>query len=408
MTPQKSAATLQDKFGALDKAMRSRLVEREDDIEIFKLALLTKSHAFFLGEPGIAKSFMVDIGRGIIDGLTPEDYFYMLFMKGSAREEVFGPLDLHALDQGRYRFLTEGYLPNAKLAFGDEFWKGNSAIQNALLLATNERKFKNDGKVYDIPLHTMFIASNEMPESDELRAIYDRMLFRKTVKRVQEPGNKVKMLKLGMGVKTHLDPVMTWDDVEKAHEEVCRVVIPADVLDALVEVTQKLAQEEIFPSDRRLVQSIVAVQAMAWLDGEAEAEIEHLRICRHIFWDDPDDFPTVEKILMNLVNPLNEKIVAIMAEVEKVRGQMEKAIADNLDDDMKQRAGGQIYDKLSKAKDDLRKIGAELPATGAKRHRFDEGAATIRKITTRMLMKLYDMDEDEIDVAIIDPNEGVA
>lgn len=407
MTPAKTAAgpSLLDKFAALDKAMRSKLIESEEDIEIFKLALLAREHAFWLGVPGIAKSYLVDVGMSLIDGLTSNDYFYILFMKSTSREDVFGPLDLPGLKNGHYRFLTDGYLPAAKIAFGDEFWKGNAAIQNALLLATNERKFKNDGVMYDIPLHTMFIASNEMPESDELRAIYDRMLFRKTKKEVSEPGNFINMLKLGIGVPTTIAPVLTWDDVEAAHNEVLQVVISNAVLEALAEIREKLKGEEIFPSPRRFKNSLKAVQAAAWLDGEAEADIEHLRPLRHILWDQPEDFPTVEKLLLELANPLDKEIMSIMGDVEKISSTMEKAIADNLDEDMKQRTGGQIYEKLKHAQADLAKISDQMKGSKRRSAKFEDAAGQIKRITTRMLVKLFDMNEEEIDQSQMDPNQ---
>ena len=146
------------------KAMRSSLLERDDEIEIILLAMLARTHAFFLGEPGIAKSKLIETAISLIGpDLNAEDYFHILFMKSTTREDVFGPLDLQKLKEGHYHYMEPGYLPVAKIVFGDEFWKANGAIQNALLWATNERLYRNDGVVTTIPLHSMFIASNEMP-----------------------------------------------------------------------------------------------------------------------------------------------------------------------------------------------------------------------------------------------------
>ena len=69
-------------------------------------------------------------------------------------------------------------LPEAEIVFLDEIFKSNSAILNSLLTILNERKFANGSKVQDVPLLSMFAASNEVPNDDNLAAIFDRFLLR--------------------------------------------------------------------------------------------------------------------------------------------------------------------------------------------------------------------------------------
>lgn len=80
---------------------------------------------------------------------------------------------------------TEGYLPTAEVAFVDEIFKANSAILNALLTLLNERLFDNGNKRLQAPLMTLIGASNELPESEELDALYDRFLIRRQVAQVR-------------------------------------------------------------------------------------------------------------------------------------------------------------------------------------------------------------------------------
>ena len=65
------------------------------------------------------------------------------------------------------------------MAFVDEIFKANSAILNTLLTILNERLFDNGSERVRVPLLCMVGASNELPESEELDALYDRFLFRK-------------------------------------------------------------------------------------------------------------------------------------------------------------------------------------------------------------------------------------
>ncbi len=80
---------------------------------------------------------------------------------------------------------TEGYLPTSEIAFVDEIFKANSAILNALLTLLNERMFDNGNQRLEAPLLCLIGASNELPESEELDALYDRFLVRRTVAQVR-------------------------------------------------------------------------------------------------------------------------------------------------------------------------------------------------------------------------------
>ena len=82
------------------------------------------------------------------------------------------------LPRGHLHAQTETMLPEAEIVFLDEIFKSNSAILNSLLTILNERKFSNGSKVMDVPLLSMFGASNEVPNDDTLAAIFDRFLLR--------------------------------------------------------------------------------------------------------------------------------------------------------------------------------------------------------------------------------------
>ena len=91
---------------------------------------------------------------------------------------------MRGLENDEYVRQTNGYLPTAEVAFVDEIFKANSAILNALLTLLNERLFDNGHSRLQVPLLTLIAASNELPESEELDALYDRFLIRRHVGQV--------------------------------------------------------------------------------------------------------------------------------------------------------------------------------------------------------------------------------
>jgi MoxR-like ATPase len=72
-----------------------------------------------------------------------------------ALQELFGPLSMRALEEDKYVRQTQGYLPDASVAFVDEIFKANSAILNTLLTLLNERLFDNGSVRVPVPLVCM-------------------------------------------------------------------------------------------------------------------------------------------------------------------------------------------------------------------------------------------------------------
>src|SRR4249920_1996526 len=183
--------TTRDRLRRVRDELSATFMERGDLIDGALAALLSRQHVLIIGPPGTAKSMLADALCRRVEGAS---YFQWLLTKFTTPEELFGAVSLKALEADDYRRVTANKLPEAHIAFLDEVFKASSSILNAVLTIINERFFHNGRQVAAVPLLTLFGASNELPEDDELLALYDRFLLRFVVGYINEDFRFLKML----------------------------------------------------------------------------------------------------------------------------------------------------------------------------------------------------------------------
>ncbi len=136
-----------------------------------------------IGPPGTAKSMLIKTFCDLV-GVDREGsasrYFEYLLTPFTEPGELFGFYDPSKLtkDGTLERIHAEAMMQNAHVVFLDEVFKGSSAILNALLSFMNERAFYDRGRRHRVPLQCLFAATNELPDSDELQAVWDRFTLR--------------------------------------------------------------------------------------------------------------------------------------------------------------------------------------------------------------------------------------
>jgi MoxR-like ATPase len=165
---------LKPRFDAVRRELEQKFLAKEEIIRLMLIAAIAGEHMVLIGPPGTAKSAVIRSFAKLVDA----SYFEYLLTRFSEPNELFGPVDIQGFRQGTYRRVTTGMLPEAEIVFLDEAFKANSAILNSLLTLLNERRFNNGAAVVKVPLISLFAASNEVPSSDNLDAIFDRFLLR--------------------------------------------------------------------------------------------------------------------------------------------------------------------------------------------------------------------------------------
>lgn len=313
---------IRTQFRELRQGLTDRHIERYDEVEIALNALLSQYHVVLLGPPGTAKSMLA---TDLVHTFTGATLFKYLFGKFTTPEEVFGPLDVSKLQDGKYERIMTGKLAEAEIAFIDEFFKANTAIQNALLTAMNERQYDHGTQRIDIPLMSLFAASNELPEGEELWALYDRFHFRKIVSYIQEPSNFVKMLTAPQAVELPHIPIA---DLRRAQQAVLQVNVSDSVYDTLVAIRSDMQLEGIIVSDRRYRQTVRALQSSAWLFERDAVTDEDFSILQHMLWTNPIEAKPVSRIILNHTNPLELAAQEIIDMADEIASQLHAAMLD--------------------------------------------------------------------------------
>lgn len=242
---------------------------------------------------------------------------------GRDPDELFGPISVAGLKEDKYRRVTTGKMPEAHLVFLDEVFKASSAILNTLLRILNERLFENgDGTLVKVPLLLCVSASNEWPNAQEggkeLHAVFDRYLFRRTVRPILTAAGRQRLL----WTRDHsprLSTTISPEKIAQARADALALPWADEAREALELILRELAKEGIQPGDRRQFKSVGAAQAFAYLSGSDRVEPEHLEILASTLWDDPQEQPEkVAGIVARIANPTGMKVNSLLLEVEQI------------------------------------------------------------------------------------------
>ena len=276
-------------------------VGKDEVVDVLGVCLVASEHAFVLGPPGTAKSAIVNALAARLDGTV----FSYLLTRFTEPGELFGPFDIRRLREGELVTNTEGMLPEASLVFLDELLNANSAILNSLLTVLNERTFRRGRESRRLPLLMAVGASNQLPEDEALRALFDRFLLRVVCGNV--PGDRLGDV-LHAGWRLERDAALDRQtvpvsDIRTIQAAVHRVGLDK-VHEPLVTLVQRLRRAGIEVSDRRAVKMQRLVAASAILCERAVAERSDLWVFRHI-WDTEEQREILASLVADAVGPLD-------------------------------------------------------------------------------------------------------
>ena len=304
----------------IEKELNELFLEREDAIKDMLRAIVVGQSVLLLGPPGTGKSAMTNEVCARIVGAK---YFAWLLNKTSDPAELLGPYSLKDMERDKFRRKTEGKLPEAHIAFIDECYKSNEPTLNILLPILNEKKFFNDGLAVDIPLISMFCASNEGPEDDSLLALHDRLLFRHNVQPIRDASNIEKMfdnyLERRSGVSAKAYSTITLDEIKAMDERSKSVTVSKNIKNTLIKLLGVMNREAVIVSERRKNECLKILQGNAVMNDRDAVVLDDFTALIHVLWEKEEDIPTIEGEIAKLINPYDDKIKNLMGNFKQIK-----------------------------------------------------------------------------------------
>jgi MoxR-like ATPase len=326
-----------DLLRTIREELRQQFLERAELIDGALVGLLAGQHLLVIGPPGTAKSMLAD---EVCRRITGARYFQWLLTRFTTPEELFGAVSLKALEADDYRRLTTHKLPESHIAFLDEIFKASSSILNTILTLMHERRFHNGQEVSTVPLLTLFGASNELPEDDELLALNDRFLLRFVVEYI---GEDFRFLKLLQAQPAPSRTTLSLDELEAARAGAAGVAVPGGVLRAITDLRRELVRRNVVASDRRWAQSVGVLRAHAWLAGRDVVGDADVAFLEHVLWRDPAERQAVREAIRELLHGHEDEVRVLLYQSRELR---EYALREWETPDLRSRAGVEAHTKL--------------------------------------------------------------
>ena len=315
----------QAKMSQIFVEMNNLFVERDELIKLMELAIVTGTNLLMLGPPGTAKSAITYELCGRIENAN---YFQWMLNKTSDPSEILGPFSVKEMENDKFMRITTGKLPEAHIAFMDEVFKSNAPTLNALLTIMNEHIFYNDGKPVEVPLISMFGASNEPPEDESLDAMYDRFIFRMNVQYIHDAANKKRMHSNYVDNRAGLlnlvnKTTITLEEVQALQAAAKTVKVPKDIINKFIRLISDLDRQAVHISDRRQNECFKVMQGSAVLAGRNSVTLDDFKSLVYVLWEKEEHIPLIESSILKMVNPYDDRFKELKENFNQVKTDIE-------------------------------------------------------------------------------------
>jgi MoxR-like ATPase len=309
-------------------------VEREEQIELLGISLVTGIDPLFLGDPGVGKTWMIELLLMLLDGASDEDFFNTLVFKETPADDILGMRSLPAMKAGKIERIMDGFLPTAVVAYLDEIFKASPTLVNSLLDVMANRKLKVGKTVHQLSqLLCIFASSNELPDREDMLPFRDRFGLTNVVQPVRTPEGRKRVMTIqdeyqsgGKSLDLSNAPRLTLDEVAKIRLEVMGLHFPDPVKEILSTCMERFEGKGFLPSMRRQGQMIAGLKGRAWSQGRDHVTTDDVILLQHMAWNQLDHADDARTVVLEFANVfarkgarMREALEPILTELEEVK-----------------------------------------------------------------------------------------
>lgn len=170
----------------------------------------------------------------------------------------------------------------------------------------NERKYHNGKEILDLPLLSVFGASNELPEENEsLEALSDRFLFRYRLSYIQDTDNFCKLLFKTPDKFSQTRPLsmkkLSISTLQKLRKKAEALPVEEEVKLILPELRKALLLQDLEVSDRRWKKVVKVLKVAAYSSERPSVDQTMLLLLQHMLWNLPEERDFVRKTSLKLM-----------------------------------------------------------------------------------------------------------
>ena len=293
--------------------LNSHVVGKAEQNSVLVTSLIAGKNVFFVGAPGIGKSYSASLLAQCLDGKTK----LTQFARDTREEELFGPLDLTKLmpkDGSQTRYVRVAaddgitYAQDADIFIMDEPANAPSGLLKRLHALLEERKVHTGEKWVDANLKIAVGTSNEMLPED-CYALNDRFTVRYECKDLgaSDQFRFIKAKAEGSLRKPSAEgaPKITPEQLAELRISCEGMMFSKEAYETIENLIAALEAAHIKVSTRNWENTVPCLQAFALLQGADEVKAHHVGFAKHILWRDLSDRRKIWDIIDEIVpNPM--------------------------------------------------------------------------------------------------------
>jgi MoxR-like ATPase len=286
------------KFRVIEKALNHVLVEREKEIRLCLLAILSQSNYLMMGPAGEGKTYTVENVFKCFSDVSS----VVRELNGETRaSNLFGIPAASEMNQGSMRLDLSETMAASQLIYLDEIGKASSTLMGVLMKLANTRQFDNFGEIVDCPVLSIIASSNEPPRK-EVEGFPNRFALKSIVKPVTWTARMAYVENSDKTNTISIKPehLISEDILLDSFDAISAIRLPPKMISTACQIGMTIdgslssdASAKICTIDtRKWVWAMKILKAYIFFTGIAPA-YSHLAILADLFWDEPKHSKTV-------------------------------------------------------------------------------------------------------------------